>query len=88
MRPNPIFGFRATSGALVAAGAVFLVGSLPANGLRRSFDADHDGFLDREYYFPPQATPIRCGQTGVTLTGRTHAGLRLKGTDAIHTICH
>lgn len=55
--------------------------------LRRPFDADHDGYLDRRYYFSPKATGIRCGQTSVTLSGHTNAGLRFKGTDAIHTVC-
>jgi hypothetical protein len=55
--------------------------------LRRPYDANGDGYLDRRYYFAPSATGIRCGQTSVTLTGRTSAGLRFTGTDAIHTVC-
>ena len=42
----------------------------------RPFDADHDGKLDRRYYFSPVKTGITCGQTSVTLTGRT----RVKGS--------
>jgi hypothetical protein len=58
-----------------------------AANLRRPFDADGDGFLDRRYYFAPSATGIRCGQTTVALTGRTTSGLHFKGTDPIHTVC-
>jgi hypothetical protein len=70
--------------------AVHLQNAAPksvAADLRRPFDADHDGFLDRTYYFSPKATGIRCGQSSVTLTGRTSTGLRFKGTDAIRTVC-
>jgi hypothetical protein len=55
--------------------------------LRRPYDANRDGYLDRRYYFAPSATGIRCGQTSVTLTGRTSSGLRFTGTDAIRTVC-
>jgi hypothetical protein len=55
--------------------------------LLRPFDANSDGFLDRRYYFAPSATGIRCGQSTVTLTGRTTSGLRFSGSDAIHTVC-
>jgi hypothetical protein len=58
-----------------------------AANLRRPFDADGDGFLDRRYYFAPSATGIRCGQATVALTGRTTSGVHFKSTDAIHTVC-
>jgi hypothetical protein len=56
--------------------------------LRRPFDADGDGFLDKTYYFSPKATGIRCGQGSVTLAGRTSLGLRFGGTDSIHPMCN
>jgi hypothetical protein len=61
-------------------------GSVPSV-LTKPFDANHDGKLDRVYWFAPSATGIRCGQTSVTLTGRTSSGLRFTGTDSIRTVC-
>jgi hypothetical protein len=53
----------------------------------RPFDADHDGKLDRRYYFSPVKTGITCGQTSVTLTGRTKTGIHFTGTNPIRTVC-
>jgi hypothetical protein len=53
----------------------------------RLFDADHDGKLDRKYYFSPVKTGITCGQTSVTLTGRTKTGIHFTGTNPIRTVC-
>ena len=53
----------------------------------RPFDADHDGKLDRRYYFSPVKTGITCGQTSVTLTGRTESGIHFTGTNPIQTVC-
>ena len=86
-------GFRATtSGALIAAGAGFLVGSLPANGrwtIHNGNDVTQitDGNLNRLYVFSPAATGITCGQTSVTLTGQTTGGTHVLGTDSIRTWC-
>jgi hypothetical protein len=60
--------------------------AVPA-ALTRPFDANHDGALDRVYFFSPAATGITCGQTTVTLVGRTRAGTHFSGTDAIRTVC-
>ena len=62
------------------------LGSVPAI-LTRPFDADHDGYLDRVYWFSPVATGITCGQTSVTLTGQTTGGTHIVGTDSIRTVC-
>jgi hypothetical protein len=61
-------------------------GSVPS-ALTRPFDANHDGKLDRVYWFSPAATGITCGQTSVTLTGGTSAGRSFTGRDAIRTVC-
>jgi hypothetical protein len=53
----------------------------------RPFDADHDGKLDRRYYFSPVKTGITCGETSVTLTGRTKTGIHFTGTNPIRTVC-
>jgi hypothetical protein len=55
--------------------------------LTRPFDADHDGYLDRVYWFSPAATGIVCGQRSVTMTGSTSSGTHFSGTDAIRTVC-
>jgi hypothetical protein len=55
--------------------------------LTRPFDADHDGYLDRVYWFSPAATGITCGQRSVTMTGSTSSGTHFSGTDAIRTVC-
>ena len=60
--------------------------SVPAI-LSRPFDANHDGYLDRVYWFSPIATGIACGQTSVTLTGQTTGGTHIVGTDSIRTVC-
>jgi hypothetical protein len=59
-----------------------------AADLRRPFDADGDGFLDKTYYFSPKATGIGCGEASVTLAGRTNAGLRFEGSDSVRPICN
>jgi hypothetical protein len=61
-------------------------GSVPAI-LTRPFDANHDGYLDRVYWFSPAATGIACGQSSVSMTGRTSSGTHFSGTDAIRTVC-
>ena len=53
----------------------------------RPFDADHDGKLDRRYYFSPVKTGITCGETSVTLNGRTKTGIHFTGTNPIRTVC-
>lgn len=61
-------------------------GSVPAI-LTRPFDANQDGYLDRVYWFSPAATGIACGQSSVSMTGRTSSGTHVSGTDAIRTVC-
>ena len=55
--------------------------------LRRPFDANNDGRLDRVYFFSPAATGIRCGQASVTLTARTTGGRHFSGANPIRAVC-
>jgi hypothetical protein len=83
----PVLVYGSATLHVRAIAAVHLKNAEPravAGGLRRPFDPDGDGFLDKTYCFSPKATGIRCAQPSVTLEGRASAGLRFGGTDSIH----
>jgi hypothetical protein len=49
-------------------------------------DVNGDGKPDLMLQFPTQNTGIACGATSATLTGKTRAGLPIKGSDSIVTV--
>ena len=49
-------------------------------------DIDEDGNADLLFHFNTQETGIVCGNTEATLTGETHDGQAISGTDAINTV--
>ena len=49
-------------------------------------DVNGDGKADLVLQFPTQNTGIACGATSATLTGKTRAGLSIKGSDSIVTV--
>ncbi len=57
-----------------------------AHALGHAEDVDDDGDLDLVVHFPTQQTGISCGDTSVTLTGQTFAGVSVMGSDQIVTV--
>jgi hypothetical protein len=49
-------------------------------------DVDGDGGLDMILQFRTQETGIRCGDTVASLTGQTHGGRAIEGSDSIETV--
>jgi hypothetical protein len=49
-------------------------------------DVNGDGLPDMVFQFDTQASGLSCGDVQATLTGRTLAGRRFKGTDAVNMV--
>jgi hypothetical protein len=49
-------------------------------------DVNGDGKLDLVLHFNTEATGIPCGDTSAFLTGNTHGGQAIKGSDSIQTV--
>jgi hypothetical protein len=60
--------------------------AVEAHGHGHLDDVDGDGDVDLVLHFRTQDSGIRCGDTGVTLTGMTSDGRLVAGTDTIATV--
>jgi hypothetical protein len=88
VRSTPALDATQAQGSTVRFGAVAAAGGLA--GLARPVgrgvarDIDRDGDADLVLRFRVRDTGINCGTKFATLIGRTHAGIRFQGSDAVH----
>jgi probable HAF family extracellular repeat protein len=64
-------------------------GAVEAHGIGHPEDANGDGIADLVLHFAVKASGISCGQSSVTLIGKTSAGREIRGSDSVMTNrCH